>query len=182
MATRKLKGAQLRKFRSEIAVLKSKGLISPKVDARTVQPTSHMTKQIKKFQNVLTGKATVVRAGSRKQAKEYSQQFPTKFKSIVITKEANEKIRMNTKTGEISSYRNQFGKRIKKIYSKRKIENLNQLPTGPNVNYTVPFKRGPNRVERYTFPDLKTLKEFMEGYGDKYKDWMKYVEIEQIAA
>jgi hypothetical protein len=50
----------VQKFRSDIATLKRKGLISG-VDARSVKPTKHLKSLVNKYEAVISGKATAVK-------------------------------------------------------------------------------------------------------------------------
>lgn len=174
MAIRKYSKEQLKSFRKDIALLKSKGLVSKKVDARSVKPTSHMVKTRKEFSDVLSGKASVVKTPKRKTASEYKDMgFRSKFGNVVIPKEKGEQIRYDKKTEQIVAYRKRDGKRVKKIYKRTDAE----LPTGKQFRYTMPFKRG-SGTERYTFPNMDELKRFMSGYD--FKGWQKYLEVEEV--
>lgn len=58
----KVKGQALRDFRHSVSVLKSKGIVSKRVDARSQAPTRYMQSKVRKFTDVLEGKVTAVRA------------------------------------------------------------------------------------------------------------------------
>lgn len=52
---RKWTGATLRSFRSDVAKLKAKGLVSPRVDARKQRATRYMVHKVKDLENALKG-------------------------------------------------------------------------------------------------------------------------------
>ena len=56
---------RLRRFRTNIAKLKKAGLISSKIDARSIKPTAHYRKIVKEFSGVLDGRQRTVKV-SRK--------------------------------------------------------------------------------------------------------------------
>lgn len=66
MAKRKI---DLREYRSKVAALKRAGLLTG-VDARTVKPTSALTKKLNKYDDVISGKITPVKVSASK-AREY---------------------------------------------------------------------------------------------------------------
>lgn len=80
-------------FRSEIAKLKRKGLVSKKYDARKVTPTKYLKKQIKEFAAVLRGEATAVTIKKKETRKAYQETgYQTKGKKVIIPLAKNEKI------------------------------------------------------------------------------------------
>lgn len=52
----------VRNFRSSVAKLKKKGIVSPRVDARSQAPTRYMRAKVRKFADVLEGRAIAVAA------------------------------------------------------------------------------------------------------------------------
>lgn len=52
----------LREFRSKVAKLKAKGIVSAKVDARSQKATKYMRAKVRKFEDVLSGEAIAVKA------------------------------------------------------------------------------------------------------------------------
>lgn len=57
-----LSGQDLKKFRSDVAALKRKGIVSSKVDARKQGATKYMRAKVRKYQDVLNGTAIAVPA------------------------------------------------------------------------------------------------------------------------
>jgi hypothetical protein len=60
------KKAALKEFRHNISILKKKGLVSSRVDARSVKPSSALKKRITEFQDVIRGEAKVWKVSKRK--------------------------------------------------------------------------------------------------------------------
>lgn len=158
MSSKKLPPSQLRKFRSDVAKLKAKGLVSKSKDARKQEPTRYMLGQVKKYSDVLAGKATVVTVPKSSTAKEYSQLYRTKGKHVVVPSAKSERVRYNARTGQIvGNYyrgRDEDGEpiRITRMYPKTPLVNgTADLPQGPNIVYTIPFyKRGVFRTNSLT--------------------------------
>lgn len=57
-----LKGQELKAFRSQVAKLKSKGIVSKRVDARKQEATRYMRAKVRSFSDVLEGRAIAVKA------------------------------------------------------------------------------------------------------------------------
>lgn len=83
---------QLKSFRHEIAVLKRKGLLDKKYDARSVTPTKYLKSQVKAFSNVLEGTAQTVKVSKAKQAYYKAQGYSVKKGRVVVPVAANEKV------------------------------------------------------------------------------------------
>lgn len=175
MATKKLHGAQLKKAKSDLARLKKLGLY--KGDARK-QPTRYALRQIKEYKDVLDKRAKVVTVPKRKHAREYTEVFRTKYRKVVIPARSGEKFFYNKKSGEIFSYNREYGHRIKRIFPKHRVtaDNVKDLPKGKNIRFAIPIGKPGHRERFLTFEDLA---QFMGSY-ERYKDWQKYVEIEEI--
>ena len=58
----RLKGQELKSFRSAVAKLKKKGVVSKRVDARSQEPTRYMRSKVRSFEDVLTGRSLAVKA------------------------------------------------------------------------------------------------------------------------
>lgn len=185
MSSKSLSGSQLRSFRSAVAALKSKGLVSKRVDARSQRPTRYMVAQVKKFDDVLTGKAQVVtvKRGAGKSAienaKAYGDSFARKGRKLVVPKTTKaEQIRFDEKTGKLKRYgKTQRGERFQSVIEPKgkQTASAHRFPEGPGIFYRIPFGRG-----SFTFDNLKDLYDFMQPYevsANPYKDWQNYVEI-----
>lgn len=64
---------QLKAFRHDVALLKRKGLISKKYDARSVEPSKYLKQKIREFGAVLQGEAAPARV-SKEKARYYKEQ------------------------------------------------------------------------------------------------------------
>lgn len=170
----RLTGKNLVRFRSDVAKLKSKGLVGPRVDARKQRPTRYMREQVAKFRDVLSGKARVVKV-PRKIAKEYEGTLRVKRSRVVIRTEKGESVRYDKKIGKVTTKRQSYGKNIRKVIIPNPTGDPDKLPQGKQYRYTIPFANG----GRFTFPTLAELRRFMEGYGT-YKNWGRYVEVETV--
>lgn len=188
MSSKPLSASQLRKFRSNVAKLKSKGLVSARVDARSQRPTRHMLGQVKKFSDVLTGKSQVVtvKKGAGKSAAENAKQYEGTFKRkgrhLVVPKtDKADQVRFDAKSGKIKRYgKTPSGDRYVSELDPKGIQRAGQsrFPEGPGILYRVPFG---SHGAAFTFDSLKELYEFMTPYEEKannpYRDWQNYVEI-----
>jgi len=176
MSTKKLTGAQVKKFRADVAKLKSKGLVSKRVDARSQKPTRYMRDQLKKYSDVLEGKAKVAHVPKRSDAKAFAEKFRVKGKSVVIPAKADEHIAYSKKNKAFSATRKtKSGKKItREIYAEAPSKSR-PPSSAKNVLYVIPL--GNSRQSFDTWEDLVL---FMEPYEEKknpYKDWEQYVEI-----
>ena len=176
MPTTKQPPLQLKKFRSDVARLKSLGLVSKRVDARKQRATKYMRGQVRKFADVLSGKAKAVHLPKRSDAKAFAEKFRTKGKTVVVPVTApGEKFSYSKKTGEIRGTKKIGGRKIKRRISSRNVSK-DTAPISGNVIYTIPI--GNSRQSFDTWEDLVL---FMEPYEtnprNPYKDWMKYVEV-----
>jgi hypothetical protein len=100
---------ELRIFRSNIATLKRKGLISG-VDARSAVPTRKLNQAIAKFEGVLSGKATAVKldkqglADYKKLGKAFEVASPKGLpRRVIIPHEAGEKVSVSHGKVKISN-------------------------------------------------------------------------------
>lgn len=179
MSSKKLTNAQLKKFRSDVAKLKAKGLVSAKVDARKQAPTKYMKSQVKKFTDVLEGKAKVAHVPKRADAKAFAEKFRVKGKSVIIPAKPDEHIAYSKKNKAFSATRRtKSGKKItREIYSQS--PSKSRPPSNAkNVLYVIPL--GNNGEQRQSFDSWEDLVLFMEPYETKknpYKDWEEHVEI-----
>lgn len=184
MSTKKLRGAQLRKFRSDVAKLKKRGLLSARVDARSQKPTYYMRQQVAKFRDVLDKKASVITAPSHKEAKAYSRQLNTKFNKIVIPKKEGLTQRYNKKTHQIEASGEIYGNKVRRLIAKVPISRLEDLPekapSGRRYIYRVPFNTSYG-TSYYTASDKADLIAFMTQYKHFNAETSgKYVELFEV--
>lgn len=183
MANRKTSSGQasIREFRSAVAKLKAAGLVSHRVDARSQQPTRYMRGQVKKFADVLTGKAKVVEAPKRSDLSAYKEggRYIVKGKRVVIpTTDKSERLRFDKKTKTVVGRSKQYGEAHTREYTPKPVTSPTQLPRGYDIRYTVPLGRSYR-----SFDTLEDLTAFMMPYETKdknpYNDWQRYVILER---
>jgi hypothetical protein len=179
--TDKKSASQLRAFRSQVAKLKAKGLVSSKVDARSQKQTKYMKSIVRKYADVLSGKAAVVNVG-RKTAKEYDEKsFRPRFGKIAVRKEKGERVYFDKKSKTVKSTRKAYGNRVTKLILPQKKFDIEKLPKarkGYRTFYSVPFNGWTSSPR---FENMDELRAFMQGYEVSMPNWMKYVEIEEIS-
>jgi len=179
MSIKKLTGAQLKKAKSDLAALKKLGLYSG--DARK-QPTRYARDQIKKYSDVLAGRAKVVTLPKRKDAKTYTEIFRTKARKVVVPARKGEKFFYSKKSGEIFSYNTEYGHAIRRIFPKHALTEATaaDLPKGKNIRFAIPIGTG-SGTRRMRFSTFKELSDYMKSDSLKrYNKWQNYVEIEEI--
>lgn len=140
-----LSGPALKKFRSDVAKLKKVELVGKKVDARSQRPTRYMREQVKKYSDVLAGKAKVIHTPKRADAKEFAGSMRVKGKSVVVPiVNKSERVRYNSRTGEISSFARENGRTMRKVVKNKNIDlyDIKTYPRGPNIRYRIPSPHG----------------------------------------
>lgn len=177
MSSKKLKGRQLQKFRSDVAKLKSKGLVSARVDARSQKPTRYMQDKVKHLQGVLTGRDQVVKTKSRKVAKDFSTRFETFGRSVIVPNTKGEKLTVSNKTREIISREKRNGAKIERIYSSKPVRNARDLPVGPGIRYTVRLGRE-GSAGVFSFNTIEDLEIFLRDLANSgFTKAINYVEV-----
>lgn len=183
MSSKSLPPGQLRKFRSEVAKLKSLGLVSKRVDARSQKPTRYMREQVKQYADVLAGRAKVVKAKSASQAKDIAgDAFKRKGRAVVVpVRKQSDTVRL-TKSGQIFAYGKENGRSVKRLIVGKQFDVYDRAsyPRGPGIIYRMPFG---NYYQ--SFDDVDDLFAFMFPYEqaarNPYRDWQKYVEIVYVS-
>ena len=171
--------AFIKKLRHDLRRLKEKGLYSG--DLRR-KPTAYGHKVRNKYLDVLEGKAAVITAPSRKEARLFSDTFKVKRDKIVVPKQKGENVRYNPDTGEITATRRAFGKRIHIVKVASRRGSWHSLPPEKKGRfYRMPFGTG---GMAYTFDSRAELAKFMEPYEQKsykpYLNWQNYVEVIEV--
>lgn len=158
-------------IKKDLRKLKSVGLYSG--DLRK-KPTRYAIGQTKKFKDVLQKKARVLNAPSRSQAREHKEIFKVKGRKIVVPVRKGERVFYSKKTGEVFSYRKQYGRNVKRTFPKRMrtVRDIDKLPQGPNITYGLPIGIG-GAIERMTYAEVKA---FAQKYS-KSTAWKAYLEI-----
>lgn len=155
------------------------GLVSKRVDARSQRDTKYMRGQVKKFADVLEGRAKAVKV-PRATAKEYGAAYRTKGSRVVMPIEKNETVFYSKKTGHITASRPGYddGERFIKEFMKSG-EVGQPLPEG--YVYTIPMGQGYQSFD--TWQDAVIFMTPYEVGPHKYHgalgDWKKYLIIER---
>lgn len=89
----------LREFRSKVAKLKAKGIVSAKVDARKQRDTKYMRAKVRKFEDVLSGTAIAVKAKKDVREKYSSAGIFESRGSFVMVPKEHERSRAKIKKG-----------------------------------------------------------------------------------
>lgn len=155
-------------IRKDLAKLRRKGLTRAKIK-RGKRAGGSALKTIKKFRNVLQGKAVVLKTTSKTRKQLPKGQFLRgRGGRIVVPVNAGETVRVNKKTGELLRSSRKFGTRLKaRVVS---IEtSISTLPAGPNVVYglrtfggnTFYFAGGTKQEDLSAFLRQYTGKEFL---------------------
>lgn len=90
----------LKEFRSKVAKLKKKGIVSAKVDARSQRATKYMRAKVRKFEDVLSGEAIAVKAKKNVREKYTSSGVFAERGSFLIVPKEHEKSRARIKKGK----------------------------------------------------------------------------------
>lgn len=170
MSSKSLSGSQLRKFRSDVAKLKAKGLVSKRVDARSQQPTRHMLAQIKKFAPVLQGKASVVTVkksngkSASDIAKAYEGQFARKGRRLVVPVVKGETARFDARSGQVKRLgKTAKGERYVSTITPSMGAQASDFPKGDNIYYRIPM----GRHGFFTVDSLEELMRILYEYENK---------------
>jgi hypothetical protein len=183
----KLAQAERRKFVSDVAKLKKAGLVSAKVDPRKQDATDYMKRQIRKYNDVISGKAQSVKIKATKDKsvaqikKEYSQ-FKSKGERIVVPVRKGDKVTFSTKRG-LGTTRRAYGKLFRVQY----IKNLNtpdmaQLKElqSKGYSFSIGFRNHVMGTTTYRYwSNPEEMSRDMAQYNN-YKDWQKYIEIVKV--
>lgn len=176
-------GPNLKKFRSDVSKLRGVGLVSKRVDARSQTPTRYMKGIVKKFNDVLEGRAQAVKV-PRAVAKDYSAAYKTKGSRVVVPVEKGERARYRKKDAAIVGHRTGYapGETIDKIFTRAgKTEFPETLP--PGHVYSIPLGSGVRSFD--TFSDAVLFMTPYETGPHSYRgslgDWKNYLYIERYS-
>lgn len=167
----------IKSFRSDVAKLKAKGLVSKRVDARSQRETDYMKRQVRKFRDVLEGRAKVVHTPKRSEAKKFEEAFRVKGKNVIIPVEKGE--RVSYRKGHIVGTRQAYGQKIQKDYLPKQITKPSDLPTGSNIIYTIPLGSGLRSFD--TPEDVFIFMQPYESGKNPYRNWQRYLIIERVS-
>jgi hypothetical protein len=184
MPSKVLTGSQLKNFRKQVSRLKSLGLVSKKVDARSQKSTRYMREQVeKRFAKVLSGEAVAVKVPRRKYAKKFEGAFDIKGKRVIIPIERGaSRPRYNKVSGTISGKVEINGREFKRIYTPVTSDNVHKIKKGKHIRYSIPLGNGMHSEDtwedmvRFMFPYTT------EGGKSKnpYDTWQKYILIDEF--
>jgi hypothetical protein len=173
-----------------LKTLQKTGLYTGKIDFRRA-PTPYQKSQIRKFSDVIAGKAAVVRP---QDPKAYRDTFRTKGDAVIIPRDKGEKIGLS-KTGKITRTRKtRTGKqkrtiipsvRPKKIKPGAKPRGLPAPAPGKAMVFYLPFRRGRGKGQttqwiRFSYDGLKRFLHEYDLTPEQMSDWLRYVEIEDM--
>lgn len=158
----------IKEFRHEIALLKRKGLIDKKYDARSVTPTKYLKSQVKKFSSVLSGEATPVKVSKSRQAYYKELGYTVKNNRVVVPHLKNEKVygshgnfavKVTGKFGSIT--RTDRGLRVKNIdqWREQLIKEFKNLKSNERLSFQI----GGSFTDK-TFATIETLLLFLMQY------------------
>lgn len=166
--------------RSDLAKLKAKGLYNG--DLRKQKPTRYGRNLVRRFADVLTGKAAVVTTSTKAGLEYRKHGFRGKGNRIVVEKAPTDRIVFNKRTGAIDRYSSRYGDRHKETLLAGEPRAL-KAARGKQIFYTMPFGREPNQY-RIRFDSFDELQKFMQPYEQKatnpFLDWQNYVIAEEL--
>lgn len=174
------KSGNIKKFRSDVAKLKSLGLTSARVDARSQKPTRYMRKKVESFRDVLEGRAKSVHV-PQSVAKEYSEAYRRTRSRVIVPTEAGETVFYDKKQKRVVATRKGYepGMRLRREFLKTG-EVTQPLPAG--YVYLIPLGSGEQRFD--TWEDAVIFMQPYESGPHKYHgalgDWKKYLMVERV--
>lgn len=175
MATSKSRSFnQARKLKTQRAKLKGLGLLPSRVDLRK-KVTAADKRAIRKFGDVLKGRASVVTMPDKKAAAKYKDKFFVRGSKVVIARQKGE--RFKVQGGRIIGVRKEYGRKITKTIAPTGETVPPQIgPKQPStLHYAIPFQRQ-DELEWFTFTQYQDLENFMARDSIRnYKDWQKHV-------
>jgi len=155
--------------------LKKRGLFK----GRVRRPSRYGIKQTGVFGNVLADRAAVVKV-PRSKLKDYKGAFTVRAGRVIIPRAKGEKVFFNPKSAQVESVRRESGKKIRSQYRPVDMNQLDTLPLGPGLFYVLPL----GSHFHYRAKTLGDIKKFVFEYEAKYrrsyKNWQRYVRIEEI--
>lgn len=155
----------------------------------TSRVTSHGAKVLRRYADVLAGKARVMELRSTAASRPYRGTFRVHGKRVVVAKQKGERI-YATKDGKLfSTKRDATGKRIRRriLPNVGALSREGALPTGPGIFYAVPMGSPGNYLKFSTpgemyrrMPESTEVRRVHDKYGTRFTsftDWEDYIEI-----
>lgn len=165
--------------KKDLAKLRKLGLYEPKGSA----VTAHGKSIIRKYRDVLSGRATIVRAkpskteSAKQRAREYKGTFRVRGDKIIVSHPPTSKPRFSAKTGEITIDVKNVGQIKRGRLTPFKINSIDDLRriNRDGFYFGMPFKRfGSGETDWLQYDDVEELINDMAAYPS-YKNWATYV-------
>jgi hypothetical protein len=179
--------AQAARDKKALQTLKNTGLYNGKIDLRKA-PTPYQKGQIRKFADVIAGKASVVRP---KNPSAYRGKFVTKGDKVIVPRAKGERIGLS-KTGKITRTRKTpRGPRKATVIPVGPPKPGRGIPPAPPPGkalvYYLPFRRGRGKGQttqwmRFTYDKLVNFFLEYDLDDEQTRDWLRYLEIEEMPA
>jgi hypothetical protein len=131
----------LKQFRKDLAKLKKKGLVSKKIDARSQTATRYMLGQVRKFADVLSGKAAVLTVPKHEKSYYKETGHRTKGSKVVVQTPHGETARRSKPVNGIPAYQTSKGKSAPRIHTLTPFSQLEHWLRQTVVN-APPRKKG----------------------------------------
>jgi hypothetical protein len=101
---------------------------------------------------------------------------------VIIPTEPGERIRVNPKTGEVTSIVYSHGRKYRRHFHEA-TKDLSKLPTGKNYRYQLQFKQW-GVAQSPLFSSVQALAEFMADYdpdrGGTFEDWEDFINVLEL--
>lgn len=181
MPKAKSRSSQRAKEIKSVRKLRDAGLISKSVRLNT-KPTRAVKSALRKFADVITGKASVVKVPPRV-AKGLKGSHRVKGNLVVIARQPGERLRYDPNAERIVGKRRKGNKTFERTIE-RDLAGIRPGKAGTRRYYVVPFQRGGGDIDYLKFDTLEGpdgLEAFMAEYEKKgYKNWKNYVETVDV--
>lgn len=169
--------AELKQFRHDVALLKRKGLLDKKYDARSAVPTKYLKSQIKKLGDVLTGKAQSVKVSPAKARYYKSKDYVVKNNRVIVNVRENEKVyaapsrgdfitKTFSKSGTITKYDKNIDVSNIQQFERDLIDGKIKLKPGEQIS----FQYYGNNSYR-SFMSMRKLVEYLHSYPAYQQAW-----------
>ncbi len=166
---------QAKKDRRAVRKLRDLGIIK-KADLRK-PPTAAQKRTIRKYADVLTGRAKIVRP---KNPSSYKKLFRVAGKNVIVPKRRGEKISVS-KSGEIVRKRKVGGRKSSGTFKHAPRPEEFKPRRGARVVYALPVNRGGGEVEWYRYSSWEKLVADMQtGSLKGYRNFTDYVVEEEL--
>lgn len=178
MSTKSPKQKQRAAEIKAVRKLRDVGLISKHVKL-TTKPTRAVKSALRRFADVVTGKAAVIKV-PKHVAKGMRDGNRVKGNLVVIEKQKGERFRFDPDAERIVGTR-RAGKRTFTRTIERDVGKIKPPRAGTRRYYVVPFNRSGGDIDYLKFDDLQELNAFMAEYEKRgYKNWKNYIEVVDV--